>query len=67
LFIDSGIKREAIKRVTEQHLNVAAADWQLDVAPKSILSWIVESKCGELKVTSYFHSESRASLHIIVF
>ena len=35
-------KREAIKLVTEQHLNVAATGRQLDVAPKSILSikWV---------------------------
>ena len=44
-------KREAIKLVTEQHLNVAAADRQLDVAPKSILSWIAESERGELKAS----------------
>ena len=31
-------KREAIKLVTEQHLNVAAASRQLDVDPKSIRS-----------------------------
>ena len=33
-------KREAIKLVTEKHLNVAATGRQLDVAPKSIRSWI---------------------------
>ena len=31
-------KREAIKLVTEQHLNVADVSRQLDVDPKSILS-----------------------------
>lgn len=31
-------KREAIKLVIEQHLKVAAAGRQLDVAPKSIRS-----------------------------
>jgi len=41
-------KREAIKLVTEQHLNVAAAGRQLDVAPKSIRAWIAESERGEL-------------------
>jgi transposase len=44
-------KREAIKLVTEQHLNVAAAGRQLDVDPKSIRSWIAESERGELKAT----------------
>ena len=44
-------KREAIKLVTEQHLNVAAAGQQLDVAPKSIHSWIAESERVELKAT----------------
>ena len=44
-------KREAIKLVTEQHLNVAAAGRQLDVDPKSIRSWILESERGELKAT----------------
>ena len=39
-------KREAIKLVTEQHLNVAAAGWKLDVDPKSICSWITESERG---------------------
>ena len=36
LFTDE-FKREAIKLVTEQHLNVAAAGWQLDVDPKLTL------------------------------
>lgn len=44
-------KREAIKLVTEQHVNVAAAGRQLDVDPKSIRSWIAESERGELKAT----------------
>ena len=45
-------KREAtIKLVTEQHLNVAAAGRKLDVDPKSIRSWILESERGELKAT----------------
>ena len=44
-------KREAIKLVTEQHLNVAAAGRKLDVDPKSIRSWITESERGELKAT----------------
>ena len=37
LFIEE-FKREAIKLVTEQHLNVADVSRQLDVDPKSILS-----------------------------
>lgn len=44
-------KRGAIKLVTEQHLNAAAAGRQLDVAPKSIRSWIAEAERGELKAT----------------
>ena len=44
-------KREAIKLVTEQHLNVAAAGRKLDLDPKSIRSWITESERGELKAT----------------
>jgi len=44
-------KREAIKLVTEQHLNVASAGRQLDVAPKSIRSWMAEFERGELKAT----------------
>ena len=36
-------KREVIKLVTKQHLNVAAAGRQLDVDPKSIRSWIAET------------------------
>jgi len=31
-------KRQSIKLVTEQHLNVATAGRQLDVAPKSMRS-----------------------------
>ena len=41
-------KREAIKLVTEQHLNPTAAGRQLDVDPKSIRAWISESERGEL-------------------
>ena len=37
LFIEE-FKREAIKLVTEQHLNGADVSRQLDVDPKSILS-----------------------------
>ena len=44
-------KREAIRLVTEQQMNVAAAGRQLDVAPKSIHSWIAESERVELKAT----------------
>lgn len=41
----------AIKPVTEQQLNVAAAGQQLDVVLKFIRAWIAESEHGELKVT----------------
>ena len=44
-------KREVIKLLTEQHFNVAAAGRQLDVAPKSIRSWIAESERCELEAT----------------
>ena len=44
-------KREAIKLVTEQHLNIAAAGRQLDVDPKSISAWMGYAKRGELKAT----------------
>ena len=44
-------KREAIKLVTEHHLNPAAAGRQLDVAPKSIRSWIAASERSERKAT----------------
>ena len=44
-------KREAVKLVTEHLLNVAATGRQLDVAPKSIRSWIAEAERGELKAT----------------
>ena len=36
--ITEAFKREVIKLVTEQHLNVAAAGRRLDVDPKSIRS-----------------------------
>lgn len=41
-------KREAIKLVTEQHLNAAQAGRKLDIDPKSIRLWIAQSKRGEL-------------------
>ena len=44
-------KREAIKLVTEQHLNASQAGRQLDIDPKSIRLWIVQSKRGELTGT----------------
>ncbi len=46
-----GFKREAIKLVTEQHLNAAQAGRQLDIDPKPIRLWIVQSKYGELAGT----------------
>lgn len=44
-------KREAIKLVTEQHLNASQAGRQLDIDPKSIRLWIAQSKRGELTGT----------------
>ncbi len=44
-------KREAIKLVTEQHLNAAQAGRQLDIDSKSIRLWIVQSKHGKLTGT----------------
>lgn len=44
-------KREAIKLVTEQNLNVAQAGRQLDIDPKSIRAWMVQAERGELKAT----------------
>jgi transposase len=44
-------KREAIKLVTEQHLNASQAGRQLDIDPKSIRLWIVQSKRDELTGT----------------
>ena len=44
-------KREAIKLVTEQHINPAAAGLQLDIDPKSIRAWIAQAERGELKAT----------------
>jgi transposase len=44
-------KREAIKLVTEQQLNIASAGRQLDVDPKSIRAWLAQAERGELKAT----------------
>jgi len=44
-------KRAANKLVIELHLNPTAAGRQLDVAPKSIRSWIVVSERSERKAT----------------
>jgi hypothetical protein len=67
-------KREAIKLVTEQHLNVAAAGRQLDVAPKSIRSWIAESElhvlcCSEIefKLSHGQRARSAAYHDIVIF
>ncbi len=46
-----GFKREAIKLVTEQQLNAAQAGRQLNIDPKPIHLWIVQSKHGELTGT----------------
>ena len=44
-------KREAIKLVTEQQLNIASAGRQLDIDPKSIRAWMAQAERGELKAT----------------
>ena len=44
-------KREAIKLITEQNLNVAQAGPQLDIDPESIRAWMVQAERGELKST----------------
>ena len=44
-------KREAIKLVAEQNLNVAQASRQLDIDPKSIRAWIAQAERAELKAT----------------
>ena len=44
-------KREAIKRVSEQPLNIAAAGQQLEVDPKSIRARMAQADRGELKAT----------------
>lgn len=44
-------KREAIKLVAEQNLNIAQAGRQLDIDPKSIRAWIAQAEGGELKAT----------------
>ena len=42
-------KREAIKLVSEQQLNIAAASRQLDVDPKSIRAWMHKQSVANLK------------------
>ncbi|RFC36651.1 MAG: transposase [Candidatus Nitrotoga sp. SPKER] len=42
-------KREAIKLVTEQGLTLAEASRKLDVATKSLRTWIAQLERGELK------------------
>ena len=37
-------KREAIKLVTEQQLNIASAGRQLDVDPKLIRAWMAQAE-----------------------
>ena len=44
-------KKEAIKRVSEQPLNIAAAGQQLEVDPKSIRARMAQADRGELKAT----------------
>ena len=42
-------KREAIKLVTEQGLTLTEASRKLDVATKSLRTWMDQQECGELK------------------
>ena len=49
--LTEAFKREAVKLVAKQQLNIAAAGRQLDVDPKSIRAWMGHAKPGELKAT----------------
>ena len=42
-------KREAIKLATDQGLTLAEASRKLDIAPKSVKTWIDQQARGELK------------------
>ena len=44
-------KREAIKLVTEQGLTLAEASRKLDVATKSLRTWMDQQERGELKAS----------------
>ena len=44
-------KREAIKLVTEQGLTMAEASRKLDVATKSLRTWIEQQERGQLKAS----------------
>ena len=44
-----GFKREAIKLVTEQGLTLAEASRKLDVATKSLRTWMDQQERGKLK------------------
>ena len=42
-------KREAIRLVNEQGLTIAEASRKLDIASKSLRTWMKQEQCGELK------------------
>ena len=44
-------KREAIKLVTEQGLTMAEAGRKLDIATKSLRTWVAQPERGELKAS----------------
>ena len=44
-------KREAIRLVNEQGLTIAEASRKLDVASKSLRTWIKQEQSGELKAS----------------
>ena len=44
-------KREAIKLVTEQGLTMAEAGKKLDIATKSLRTWVAQLERGELKAS----------------
>ncbi len=44
-------KREAIKLVNEQGLTIAEASKKLDIASKSLRTWMKQEQAGELKAS----------------
>ena len=44
-------KREAIKLVNEQGLTIAEASRKLDIASKSLRTWMKQEQAGELKAS----------------
>ena len=44
-------KREAIKLVNEQGLTIAEASTKLDIASKSLRTWMKQEQAGELKAS----------------